>query len=213
MKKVLIVVAVLCGLAVLFALPGMLWKDVTPPDSIEYKGENYVFLDYPRDIFYYDYNGTESSNFEVEGTYPLTDSQWLMLWNEEDIYCMESDLEAASAYYGSDENYDWFIVVDDDEEITYPLELSADDIEGVYALEHAERDTSIFFEEIEKFGSLIKVSKDGFIKATIGLAQYEGDWYWRTETIDEENEKDGTWAEYVCNVPESVNEKMKQAIK
>lgn len=183
-------------------------------DTLEYEGEKYVLLEYPASVFYYDYQYDDSGEFEVEGIYPFKGTQWDMVWVEGDVYCIKDQAKEAAAYYGNDANYEWFVVIDEeDEEVTYPLRLTTEEIESLYAIEEAERDNSIFFEEIETFGSIIKVSKDGFIKAGIGLAQYDGSWYWRTETINEDKEQDGAWAEYICELPETVIEKINDLLK
>ena len=56
---------------------------------------------------------------------------------------------------------------------------------------------------------LKKTSVDGFICGSTSLAFYEDAWYWRSEIIDENQEKDGTWPEYVYPMPESFQEKVK----
>lgn len=45
------------------------------------------------------------------------------------------------------------------------------------------------------------------------LAYYDGSWYWRSEIIDENREKDGTWPEYIHKLPDSLSNKITEAIK
>ena len=59
------------------------------------------------------------------------------------------------------------------------------------------------------FGSIAKISKDSVVRGTLSIAKYDGNWYWKSEVIDESREKDGTWPEYVQPLPESLNEKIK----
>ena len=81
------------------------------------------------------------------------------------------------------------------------------------SVENLPKEKAIFFEEIEEFATLTKTSKDGMVSGLTELAYYEGSWYWRSEIIDESREKDGTWPEYVQELPESLSEKITNAIK
>jgi len=78
-------------------------------------------------------------------------------------------------------------------------------------VEEQERELAVFFEEFEKLGSVFKISKDGVVRGTISIGKYEGQWYWRSEVIDESREKDGTWPEYVQALPETLSSKIEQA--
>ena len=68
-------------------------------------------------------------------------------------------------------------------------------------MEDAPKETSIDFDDIEIFASLVKTSNDGLITATTSLAYYKNVWYWRSEIINENIEN---WPEYVVCLPESV---------
>lgn len=187
---------------------------VTMPqnDTVKYKGGQYTLLQYPIDIFYYDLaEGVEG--YEEDETVLLKGSNWPMVYNSGDVFCHEDDVDDANAYYNNHENYDWYVVIDaEDAEKTYSLEISMEDFEYIYQMKDIDKETAIFFEDIETMGSLIKVSKDGFIEGRTGLAQYEGNWYWRTEIIDESREKDGTWPEYVIPLPDTVNAEINESI-
>ena len=76
-------------------------------------------------------------------------------------------------------------------------------------LEEMERTTSLFWEEFESQGSLIKISKDGIVRGTISIIKFDGCWYWKSEVIDESREKDGDWPEYVQPLPKTFNNKIK----
>ena len=100
----------------------------------------------------------------------------------------------------------WNVIIEtDDTENRYPIEISMEDSEYIYNMENMDKETAIFFEEIKTQGSLIKVSKDGFIEGRIGLAEYNGNWYWRTETIDESRERDYDWPEYIIPLPDALS--------
>ena len=177
------------------------------PDTVKHEGEKYSFLGYPADIFMYDL--AEGVECEEDETVPLDGSQWRMVYNNCDVYCHTDDFDDANAYYNNHENYVWYVTIEDgDKEFTYPLEISMEDFEYIYRMEDMDRETSIFFDEIETQGSLIKISKDGFIEGRTGLAEYQGQWYWRTETIDENRERDGEWPEYMIPLPETVSDQI-----
>ena len=122
------------------------------------------------------------------------------------MYCHTDDFNDANVYYSNHENYEWYVMVENGEtEKTYQINPSMEDFEYIYRMEDINKETSVFFDEIEMQGSLIKVSKDGFIEGRTGLALYDDSWYWRTETIDENRECDGEWPEYVIPLPEAVS--------
>ena len=60
----------------------------------------------------------------------------------------------------------------------------------------------------EKFGILSKISKDGLIEGKVDLVLNEGTWYWKSEVIDEEREKDGDYPEFVVELPETLAERI-----
>lgn len=186
----------------------MMRSSFADPDTVKYEGEKYSILGYPADIFMYDL-AQGADNYEEDETVPLDGSQWRMVYNNCDVYCHTDDFDDANSYYNKHENYVWYVTIEDgDKEFTYPLEISMEDFEYIYRMEDMDRETSIFFDEIETQGSIIKISKDGFIEGRTGLAEYQGQWYWRTETIDENRERDGEWPEYMIPLPETVSDQI-----
>lgn len=179
-------------------------------DTTQYEGTEYAYLEYPSNVFYYDYNGKDSDKFEeVDGIYPIESPQWNMIWNGGDLYCDKRSVEEAVSYYASDENYDWYVVIDtEDEELSYPVNVTDEELSVIYSLEEMEKDVSVFWEEFEAQGSLVKISKDGMVRGILSIAKYNGNWYWKSEIIDESREEDGTWPEYVQSLPESLNNKI-----
>ena len=97
---------------------------------------------------------------------------------------------------------------DVEDERTYPITITEEELSYIYSMEDMEKKKSIFYDEIEIFGSLSKISKDGIIIGITETAYCDGSWYWRSEVIDESREKYGTWAEYVQKLPDSLNEKI-----
>lgn len=180
-------------------------KESEMVDSISYEDEHYILLEYNADIFYYDYNNTVECEEDV--IYPVEHPQWKMAYVNGDLFVHEEDKEVAEAYYSDDNNYEWHIVVDEDEgEKKIPLSMGEKDLKYIYQMENLEKDESLLFDDIEKFASLEKSSKDGIISARISLAYHQGKWYWRTEVIDDA--KDG-WPEYVFELPKDITEQIK----
>ena len=177
---------------------------------VNFEGKEYESLEYPANEFYYAYNGNSHDNFaEPDGKYPIDSPKWNMIWNARDLYCATDRVAEAENYYSNDDNYDWYIVIDiEDDEMSYPIDVDDDELNHIYKLEEMERKTSLFWEEFESQGSLIKISKDGVVRGTISIVKYDDCWYWKSEVIDESREKDGDWPEYVQPLPETLDNKI-----
>jgi len=183
---------------------------------VEYEGKKYVSLEYPANVFYYDYNGNNNDDFEeVDGMYPIDSPNWDMIWNGGDLYCIKKHIEDANSYYADDSNYDWYVSIDtedyDKEESPASIEVTGEEAGALCNIEDEEKDLAVFFEDFEKLGSIFKISKDSVVRGTISIGKYNGQWYWRSETIDESREKDGTWPEYIQPLPKSLDSKIKEA--
>lgn len=209
-KKACCIVLLILGIV---ALAGCGNKADDSIYTTNYDGQEYAALEYPVNIFYYDYNGNSHDNFaEVDGKYPIDSPLWDMIWNAGDLYCISDRAEEAKEYYANDENYVWYVLIDTDEEDneinSCPIDITAAELEQVYDIENQERDLALFFEDFEEQGSLFKISKDGVVRGTISLCKYKGAWYWKSEVIDESVERDGTWPEYVQPLPQSLSSKI-----
>lgn len=213
-KNLWIIITVMLTAALL--LPGCKNETAPSSDTIKYQGSEYVYLAYPSNVFYYDYNGNENDHFEeADGIYPIESPQWDMIWNGGDLYCIKDSADTAISYYSIDDNYNWYILIDSEdvyETDPYPIEITESELDVIYDLEVLSKDTSAFFEEFEAMGSILKISKDGIVRGTLSIAKYDGKWYWKSEIIDESQECDGTWAEYIQPLPESLQPKI-QAIE
>lgn len=181
-------------------------------DVMKYDGDKYLPIEYNQDIFAYYYIGDSEYGEEGEVS-PVEGSKFDMVQCEGDLYCLKDEQEAAQSYYSSDENFIWSVAVDtEDDIVTCPLEVTEEEMGAVYGIENQEKDQAIFFDEIEAFATLTKTSKDGIVSGVTELAYYEGNWYWRSEIIDESREKDGDWPEYVYAIPETLSQKITDAI-
>lgn len=215
MKKLILSICILVISTLLIAGCGK--QEDIPVNTVTYQGSEYVCLEYPLNVFYYYYNGNSHDNFaEVDGTYPIDSSKWDMVWSSGDLYCIKSHVDKANSFYSNDDNYVWYVVIDsegdsEDSEInSCPVEVTDEELEEIYAVEDRKRDLAVFFEDFEKMGSLFKISEDGMVRGTISIGKYDGKWYWRSEVIDESQERDGTWPEYVQPLPDTIDLKIKE---
>ena len=179
--------------------------------QMEYQGKAYVPVTFSQDIFSCGFG--MSGEFETDVTYPIEGTQFDMIHNSGDLYVVEGQAGEAAAYYQDDANYDWSVSIfaeDEPEDPVYPIAITDAELTHIYELENQEKDLTLFFDDIEQQATLIKTSKDGIARGSIELALYEGQWYWRSAVIDENQEKDGTWPEYVYPMPESFQDKVKR---
>ena len=202
-KKNTLVVKILFGIFMILGLTAC----NSDNNTIEYESEKYVLLEYNTDIFYYDYNN--SSYLEEDVIHPVECDQWKMVIYNGDLFVEKGKHDVAQEYYADDANYDWQVTAENEDEVeTYPVTLTDDEYAYIYDMENLEKEMSVFYDEIETFGSLEKVSKDGIIKAGIDLVQVDDAWYWKTELIDENKEEDDDYPEYVQELPASLVEKI-----
>lgn len=206
MKKRTLMMVLL--LAVCFVMIGC--SNDSEVDKLEYQGKTYVPVTFSQDIFSC-VLGVEGE-FETDVTYPIEGAQFDMIHNNGDLYVTEGQAGEAANYYQDDGNYEWEVSVfaeDEAEDLVSPIQITEDELDYIYELDDQEKDLAIYFDEIEQQATLIKTSKDGITRGSIELALYDGQWYWRTEIIDDTQEKDGTWPEYVYPMLESFQSKVK----
>ena len=177
-------------------------------DSYEYRGNNYILLEYNTDIF--TYNFISDDYYEVDEIYPISHKKWDMIYIEGDLFILDSQVDKATKYYADDKNYNWIFTIDVGDNVEeYSISLSDDEIEYLYNMDNIRREHSLLFDDIEKMGSIKKVSKDNTISALITLGYSNNIWYWRTEVIDVSKEND---PEYVIALPKSLNNKIEGLI-
>lgn len=173
-------------------------------DQIKYSGQTYVPLQLPQDPYTYFYD-KEFEVYDEDTRVLLEEGNFQLLYANEDLYVLKEEAKEAKKYYSQDENYQWYLVEDTAYgEEKKPLSLTEIDLDYISDVEDHDRDMTLFFEDYEKLGSLKKISKDKAISGILSLGYYQDKWYWRSEIIDESQEEDGTWPEYVQEMPESV---------
>ena len=181
-------------------------EDEAWSDTLNHQGKTYRYLQFPGDIFNYDLR--ESVNYEEDTVLPIPHETWDLVYREGDLFVLESQWDAAVADYADDENYTWSIWVETpgkDDGTVVPITLTEEDRAYIYTMEDKKGDTTLSFEDIELFGMLTKTHKDGLIAASTSLANRDGIWYWRSETIDETAEG---WPEFVVALPESITDQL-----
>ena len=131
----------------------------------------------------------------------------IVYFNNE-LYALKTEIDAVNEYYSKDENYTWSVqVADSHNENLYTKDLSLTDseIEFLYNMKDMERKDTISFEEIDKYAMLKKVSKDGLVCASTELVWRNDKWNWRSGIVDE---KTKGWPEYIFELPESLQNKI-----
>lgn len=174
-------------------------------DTITYNGKTYVYLETNMDVFNYEFNS--NNYYEIEMIHEIPHDKWDMIYFDGDLFVYEKQVKKAIEYYKDDNNYEWSVIVEEDEiENEFPILVSETELKYLYNIDNKNKEETMLFEEIEKFGTLKKTSKDKTIYAIICLAYFKDFWYYRTGTIDITKEND---PEYVIKLPESLNKKIK----
>lgn len=100
MKKIILILIPI--ILVILSLIGIYnYKKITN-DNIFYKMENYIYLDYKEDIFYYFYYNTEY--IEEDQLLEVKHDKWKFLFYNEDLFIREKDYKEAKEYYDNDKN-------------------------------------------------------------------------------------------------------------
>lgn len=171
-------------------------------EKLKYDDKTYYLLEYKKDIF--TYNFISNQYFEVDKISKINNCKWDAVYSEEDIFIEKSDIKDATKYYSDDENYKWYITIDEnDDEIQNSIKLTDKEINLIYDLDNEKKERTIVFDDIKKMGSIKKISNDGFVYGIISLGMdSNNNWFYRTETIDDSN------AEYIIYLPKSINDKI-----
>ena len=207
-KKLLINVGVVAVIFVLFCIIAVFIEKINDDNvnSIKYKGDSYVLLEYNEDIFTYNYNGNEY--LEVDEIHELKHDKWKVIYQEGDLLFLDEDIKEATKYYTNDDNYDWFIVFNSGEtELKKVISITDEELVVLNNLDRVKAEKTILFEDIELFADILKISKDGFVQGITTVALVEGNWYYKTEVMADDTR------EYVIPISESLNKKINDLLK
>ena len=206
LKKIVIVLIMVFVIILISFITLILIKERSSltVDTISYQGKKYVYLEYNMDIFNYNLN---SNNYYEQGIiHPISHERWDIIYLDGDLFVLDSQVGEAKSYYSNDLNYEWFIVFDEEDlETTLPISVTKEELNYLYNMENMERNETMAFNDIKKFATLKKVTKDELISSIVCLAHYKNSWYWRTEIIDENKEG---YPEYVIKLPDTLNKKI-----
>lgn len=207
-KELLINVGVVAVIFVLFCIIAVFIEKINDDNvnTIKYKGDSYVLLEYNEDIFTYNYNGNEY--LEVDEIHELKHDKWKVIYQEGDLLFLDEDIKEATKYYTNDDNYDWFIVFNSGEtELKKVISITDEELVVLNNLDRVKAEKTILFEDIELFADILKISKDGFVQGITTVALVEGNWYYKTEVMADDTR------EYVIPISESLNKKINDLLK
>lgn len=175
-------------------------------DTVKYKDKTYYLLEYNQDVFTYNFYYNEY--LEEEKIHPIKHEKWDIVYLDGDLFLPRDEVKKATEYYSDDKNYDWFIIIEkDDTETIIPLIITEEELEYIYDLDNKERKKTMVFDDIEMFADITKISKDKTIFALISLARVDHTWYWKTESMTDDDR------EYIIEVPETLNSKLNDILK
>ena len=209
MKKDLFVnVGVVAVIFVVFCIIAVFIEKINDDsvNTIIYKGDSYVLLEYNEDIFTYNYNGNEY--LEVDEIHELKHDKWKVIYQEGDLLFLDKDIKAATKYYNDDDNYECFVIFDKEEnELKKEISITDEELVALNNLDGVKAEKTIAFEDIELFADILKVSKDEFVQGITTLVLVEGNWYYKTEVMADDTR------EYVIPISESLNKKINDLLK
>ena len=205
-KKILKILIIVISIVFIINLLIILIKDNNKfVDTVKYQNKTYVLLEYNMDIFTYNYNS--NNYYEEDIIHPISHNKWDVVYFNGDLFILDKHVKMAKKYYANDKNYDWYVIFDEEEkEVKKSISISSDELLYLYNIEKVERDNTIIFDDIDKFASILKVSKDGLVQAIITLVQIDGSWYYKTEIMTDDDR------EYVVKICDSLNNKINDLI-
>lgn len=175
-------------------------------DTVKYKGNTYVLLEYNSDIFTYYHNSNRF--YEEDIIHPVSHNKWNVVYFNDDLFVLDKEVKIAKKYYSNDSNYKWFIVFNgDDSDVKKSISLTKNELKNLYNIESSKKKIDITFDEINKFGDLLKVSKDGLVQGIVTLAQVDGNWYYKTEVMTDDDK------EIVIELEKTLNDKINALLK
>ena len=176
-------------------------------DTIKYNGKTYVLLEYNMDIFTYNHNNSDNKYYEEDVIHPIVHKKWDIIYFNGDLFILNSQIKNATKYYNYDDNYNWYIVFEDNDlDINKNISISRDELVYLYDIEDIKDKITITFNDIDMFADILKITKDGIVQGIVTLAQVDGDWYYKTEIMTDDDR------EYVIRIKESLNEKINKLV-
>lgn len=201
-KKIFAIVVFILGMLVFLVVE--MNKSV---DAIKYNGKKYILLEYNMDIFTYNHNNSDNMYYEEDVIHPISHEKWNVVYFNGDLFVIDNQVKKATKYYNNDQNYNWYIIFEDnEEELKKTLSVSEEELVYLYNIENNKDKITITFNDIDMFVDILKISKDGLIQGIVNLVQVDGNWYYKTEVMTDDNK------EYVIKIQDSLNEKINNLV-
>ena len=108
-KNILIILILTIFISVVLTI----FKDKEELDTITYKKNTYVLLEYNMDIFNYDLN--QNNYYEEDVIHPVSNKKWNIVYFNGDLFILDKQVKEATKYYQDDNNYEWYFIVDEEE--------------------------------------------------------------------------------------------------
>ena len=171
-------------------------------DTIQYQKQTYVFLKEPQDSFTYYFN---VGSYEEDEITMINHDKWNAINCGGDVYIKQDQYEQAQKYYLDEQNYNYYLVIDD--EITIDIAFSNEERKELNDLYKQEANHTIVFDDIDMFVDVYKVSKDDGFKGSINLVLCDGTLYYKTEVMSDDDR------EYVIELSKHLNQKIQESLK
>ena len=171
-------------------------------NTYTYQNNNYVLLTYPQDSYTYYFDVEYEEENELVKIEHL---KWEAISIEQDIYIIQDQYEQAFNYYNQDQNYDYYLIIDDESKKT--ITFHDEERLELMNMNKQSYNHSIVFEDIDLFVDVIKVSKDQNVKGILNLVLCDDQFYYKSEIMSEDDR------EYVIALSSSLNQKLLNVIK
>lgn len=199
-------------------------------DTFIYQGEKYVPLYNDEDdgVFSY-YPAVDEGKLEAAFNIEPEADFWAVIFNANDaenmyeiksgegttlyynyyVYCPENKKEQIRQYYETNKTWSVVMGLYEDDEYEIPIEIMTD--EEVFMYDSENKNTiSLEESQITEYANLKMTTSDGVIEC-YGELFYDGEkWYLGTDEVNEDSEE---MVYLVYELPETLNEKIMQAVK
>lgn len=201
-KTILKISIIIISFIVILVFCGLINKK-SNIDTIKYDGKTYVLLEYNMDIFTYNHNNSNNMYYEEDVIHLVPHKKWNVVYFNGDLFILDKQVKKATKYYTDDYNYNWYIVFDDGDKVYKKnISLNKEELVYLYNIEDNKDKLTITFNDIDMFADILKISKDELTQGVVTLAQVDGNWYYKTEIMIDDDK------EYVVKMSDSLNKKI-----
>lgn len=206
-KTILKISIIIISFIVILVFCGLINKK-SNIDTIKYDGKTYVLLEYNMDIFTYNHNNSNNMYYEEDVIHLVPHKKWNVIYFNGDLFILDKQVKKATKYYTDDYNYNWYIVFDDGDKVYKKnISLNKEELVYLYNIEDNKDKLTITFNDIDMFADILKISKDELTQGVVTLAQVDGNWYYKTEIMTDDDK------EYVVKMSDSLNKKINDLMR